>query len=42
VARVLTYLICAVAVFGTTLIGQAASPASSAGPEQEIARLEKD
>jgi len=31
-----------VAVFGTTLIGQAASPASSAGPEQEIARLEKD
>ena len=40
--RQLTYLICSVAVFGTTLIGQAASPASSVGLEQEIARLEKD
>ena len=30
------------AVFGTTLIGQAATPASSAGFELEIARLEKD
>jgi ketosteroid isomerase-like protein len=42
VARLLTYLICSVAVFGTTLIGQAALPASSASVEQEIARLEKD
>jgi ketosteroid isomerase-like protein len=42
VGRLLTYLICSVAISGTTLIGQAASPASSAGPEQEIARLEKD
>ena len=41
-ARLLRYLICSVAVFGTTLIGQAALPASSAGLEQEIARLEKD
>jgi len=31
-----------VAVSGTTLIGQAALAASSAGLEQEIARLEKD
>jgi len=42
VARLLTYLICSAAVFGTTLIGQAASPASSTGLEQQIARLEKD
>ncbi len=41
-ARLLTYLICSVAVFGATLIAQAAVPASSAGLEQEIARLEKD
>ena len=41
-ASLLTYLICSVAVFGTTLIGQASLPASSASVEQEIARLEKD
>ena len=41
-ARLLTYLICSVAVFGTTLISHAALPASSASVEQEIARLEKD
>ena len=40
--RQLTFLICSVAVLGTTLIGQAASPASATGLEQEIARLEKD
>ena len=40
--RQLTYLICSVAVFGGTVIGQAASPPSSAGLEQEIARYEKD
>jgi ketosteroid isomerase-like protein len=31
-----------VAAFGTTLVGHAASPASAAGLEHEIARLEKD
>jgi ketosteroid isomerase-like protein len=42
VAHLLTHLVCSVAVFGTSLIAQAASPASSAGLEQEIALLEKD
>lgn len=40
--RLLKSLICSVAVFGITLSSHAASPASPAGLEQEIARLEKD